>query len=280
VIVMLVSWTAEEDGTMGNWQIGESGTSLALDPQGRGEVTFTVTNASTAADRAVLTVNPLDGAADGWFTVTEPMRPVDAGASVVFPVDVAVPPSVAAGSYGVQGVAYSADTDPGETSATSKRVSVTVGSAAAPPGKGLPWWVYAAIAAAVLLVVIVIAVLLLGGGDDEGSEAPETTATTDTTTAAGGGVIRTIPRDILVPNTVAAPAEFVEVTDTVGERRSTALALLSDEFDVRVEVDCDIKPSTSSNPSVVDQDPRTGEHPRGSEVVIVTGPLLFGNECP
>jgi len=272
---------------MGNWQIGESGTALALDPQGRGEVTFTVTNASTAPDRAVLTVNPLDGAADGWFTVSEPMRPVDAGASVVFPVGVAVPPSVAAGSYGLQGVAYSADTDPGETSATSKRVSVTVGAGAAPPGKGLPWWVYAAIAAAVLLVVIVIAVLLLGGGDDgEDSAATETTVTTDTTTAAGGGligggVIRTIPRDIFVPSTTTtAPIELVEVTDTVGELRATALALLSDDFDVRVEVDCDIRPSSLANPSVVDQDPRTGEHPQGSEVVIVTAPTLLGSSCP
>ena len=276
---------------MGNWQIGESGTALALDPQGRGEVTFTVTNASTAADRAVLTVNPLDGAADGWFTVTEPMRRVDAGASVVFPVGVTVPPSVAAGSYGLQGVAYSADTDPGETSATSKRVSVTVGPAAAPPGTGLPWWVYAAIAAAVLLVVIVVAVLLLGGGGDDGedsaaTETTVTTATTDTTAAAGdgligGGVVRTIPRDILVPGaTTIAPIELVEVTDTVGELRATALALLSDDFDVRVEVDCDIRPSSFANPSVVDQDPRTGEHPQGSEVVIVTAPTLLGSSCP
>ena len=122
----------------GNWQIGESGTALALDPQGRGEVTFTVTDASTTADRAVLTVNPLDGAADGWFTVTEPMRPVAAGASVVFRRAWRCP-SVAAGSYGVQGVAYSADTDPSETSTTSKRVSVSVGAGAAPPRKRLPW---------------------------------------------------------------------------------------------------------------------------------------------
>src|SRR5262245_30766273 len=126
---------------MGNWQIGESGTAFALDAEGRGEVTFTVTNASTAADRAVLTVHPLDGAADGWFTVTEPMRPVAAGASAVFPVAVAVPPGVATGTYGFQGVAYSADTDPSETSATSKRVALTVGEAAAAPATGLPWWV-------------------------------------------------------------------------------------------------------------------------------------------
>jgi hypothetical protein len=276
----------KKDGTMGNWQISESGTDLALDPQGRGEMTFTVTNASTAADRAVLTVNPLDGAADGWFTVTEPMRPVAAGASVLFPVAVAVPSGVAAGTFGLQGVAYSADTDPSETSATSKRVSLTVGAAAAPPRKGLPWWVFAAAGAAVLLVVIVFAVLLLGGGDDDGeaTAATETTVTTDTTTGAGGGIIRTIPRDldIFVPSTTTTvpPPELVEVVDTVGEPRATALALLSDDFDVRVEVDCILRPLSFTNPLVEDQDPRTGEHPRGSEVVIVTGPPILGNPCP
>jgi hypothetical protein len=57
---------------MGNWQIGESATALALDPQGQGEVTFTVTHASTATDRVVLTVHPLDGAADGWFVTRPP----------------------------------------------------------------------------------------------------------------------------------------------------------------------------------------------------------------
>ena len=180
---------------MGNWQIGESGTVLALDPQGRGEVAFTVTNASTVADRAVFTVNPLDGADDGWFTVTEPTRPVAAGASVVIPVGVAVPPSVLAGTYGVQGVAYSADTDPSETSATSKRVSVTVGPAAAPPGQGLPWWVFAAVGAAVLLVVVVLAVLLLGSDDDgDESAATGTTVTTTTTTAPARATTLPAPR--------------------------------------------------------------------------------------
>ena len=70
------------------------------------------------------------------------------------------------------------------------------------------------------------------------------------------------------------------MTNTVGEKRSTALALLSDDFDVRVEVDCDIRPFELLDPSVVDQDPGTGEHPRGSEVVIETGPPQFGNPCP
>ena len=267
---------------MGSWQIGESATALALDLQGRGEVTFTVTNASTAADRAVLTVHPLDGAADGWFTVTEPMRPVAAGASVVFPVGVAVPSSVAAGTYGVQGVAYSANTDPSETSATSKRVSVTVGAAAAPTSPRLPWWAFAAIGAAVLLVVIVVGVLLLGGDDSAETSAETTTTTspeTTTTTAGGGGggfldpSVLTIPRPVFEPTTTTAPPVLIEVPDTVGELRAAALAQLSD-FDVRVEVDCDLRFAglPVDIPLVVDQDPRTGRHPEGSEVVIVSGP--------
>ena len=151
--------------TMTTWRIGESGTAIALDGAGRGEVTFTVTNAGTAADRAVLTITALDGAAEAWFTVTEPQRAVAPGASVLYPVGVSVPLDTAAGTYAMQGVAYSADTDPGESSVTSKRVSLTVG--APPPPKRVPWWIWLVIAAAVLLVGGVIAVLLSGGDEGE-----------------------------------------------------------------------------------------------------------------
>ena len=88
---------------MTTWQIGESGTELVLDGDGEGEVTFTITNTSELQDRAVLTVTPLDGAADDWFTVDEPQRAVGPGASVVYAVEVKVPPGTAAGSFGMQG---------------------------------------------------------------------------------------------------------------------------------------------------------------------------------
>jgi hypothetical protein len=149
---------------MTTWQIGESGTAIALDGTGKGEVTFTVTNAGTAPDRAVLTVNALDGAAESWFTVPEPQRAVAPGASVLYPVGVNVPPTTAAGTYGMQGIAYSADTDPAESSATSKRVSLTVG--APPPKKSMPWWIWLVVAGFVLLVAGVIVFLLTRGGDD------------------------------------------------------------------------------------------------------------------
>jgi hypothetical protein len=236
---------------MGKWQIGESGTAFALDPQGQGEVTFTVTNASTAADRAVLKVNPLDGAADGWFTVTEPMRSVAAGASVVFPV------------------------------------SVTVGTPAVTPRKGMPWWVYVAIGAAVLLVLIVLAVLLLGGGgDDSASTSPETTETTapteTTATTAGGGIrFPTIPtiRELPLPRpttTTTEPVELITVTPTVGRTLDSAEDILDGDFDVVVEVDCNQIPTI---PIVIDQDPLRGRHPKGSEVKLVVTPVLFDPEC-
>jgi len=151
---------------MTSWQIGESGTAVTLNGEGQGEVTFTVTNAGTAQDRSVLIVTPLDGAAESWFTVDEPQRAVAAGASVVYPVAVSVPEGTAAGTYGMQGVAYSADSDPGESSVTSKRVGITV-APPPPPKKGIPPWVWIVVAAVVLLVVGVIIFLLTrdkGGG--------------------------------------------------------------------------------------------------------------------
>jgi hypothetical protein len=276
---------------MGTWQIGESGPALALDPQGRGEVAFTVTNASAAADRAVLKVNPLDGAAVGWFTVTEPVRSVAAGGSVVFPVGVAVPSSVAAGTFALQGVAYSADTDPSETSVTSKRVSLAVGDTAAPPRTGLPWWVFAVGGAAVLLVGVVFAVLLLGGDDD--GEASAATEPTDAPTeagdgsagdgSAGGGIIRTIPRDLIVPAAPASPAapapELIKVSDVVGIPASDAIEILDGDFEVVVEVDCSKTRVPPTDSFVLDQEPRSGNRPEGSEVTLVRAPVEGTSEC-
>lgn len=152
------------------WQIGESGTELVLDGDGEGEVTFTVTNAGRAQDRAVLTVTPLDGAAEDWFGVDEPQRAVAPGASVVYPVTVKVPPGTVAGTYGLQGVAYSADTDPSESSVTSKRVGITVPPP--PPKKGIPRWIFLVIAAVLLLIVGLVVFFLTRGGGGLANEEP------------------------------------------------------------------------------------------------------------
>ena len=139
---------------LSRWQIGESGTSVALDDRGRGEVTFTVTNVGEAQDRSMLAIAPLDGAVSGWFVVEEPQRVVAPGASVVYPVDITVPPDVPAGTYGLQAVAYSADTDPSESSVTSKRISLALTRPAVP--RRAPRWLWLVVAAVVLLILIVM----------------------------------------------------------------------------------------------------------------------------
>jgi hypothetical protein len=141
---------------MTSWQISESGTSVSLNDKGEGEVTFTVTNNGTAQDRVVLTVTPLDGAADDWFTIDEPQRAVPAGQSVVYKVAIKVKDDTAAGTYALQGVAYSADTDPSESSVTSKRVEIVV--IEREPPKPFPKWPF--IVAAVVLALIVIGIII------------------------------------------------------------------------------------------------------------------------
>jgi len=141
---------------MSTWQISESGTEVALDDQGRGEVTFLVTNTGDTQDRSVLTITALDGAGDSWFAVEEPQRLVLPKDSAAYLCKVVVPAGTAAGTYALQAVAYSADRDPGETSTTSRRVTLTV-KESAPPPPPKPWW---AIALAVVILVVVVVVVM------------------------------------------------------------------------------------------------------------------------
>jgi hypothetical protein len=158
---------------MSNWQIGESGTAVILDDVGRGEVTLTVTNTAATQDRAVLTVTALDGAAESWFAIEEPQKAVPPGQSVTYLCKVQVPAETAPAVYACQFVVYSADRDPGETSATSRRITVEKKLPATPPPK-TPWWIFAVAAAVVVAVIGVIAFLVLPGDDDDlaNEEAP------------------------------------------------------------------------------------------------------------
>jgi len=143
-----------------------------LDEKRRGEITFTVTNHGAAQDRVVFVVEPGDGAAKEWFTVTNPQQLVSANGSVSYQVQVRVPPDVAAGEYECIGRAYSADRSPEDNSATSNRIKFQVkGVAAAPKFKIEPWmWI---VAGAVVLVLLVVVGLLVFGGGDEVDPAEE-----------------------------------------------------------------------------------------------------------
>lgn len=157
---------------MSNWQIGESGTAIVLDGAGRGEVSLTVTNTAPTQDRAVLTVTALDGAAESWFTIDQPQKAVPPGQSVTYLCSVVVPPETAPAVYACQFVVYSADRDPGETSATSRRVTLEKKApAVAPPRK--PWWPFLVAAVVVAIVIgVVLWLLLKDDGGFDNTEAP------------------------------------------------------------------------------------------------------------
>jgi CARDB len=146
------------------WQISESAISVTIREDGRAELAFTVTNTGPSADRAVLTIAAFGGAAESWFTVDEPQRQVGPGMSVVYEVAVAVPPGTAAGTYAATGIVYSADTDPSESSATSKRIELVL-AAPRPKARAARWPYLVAVLAVVLVAAVVGAIVLTRGGE-------------------------------------------------------------------------------------------------------------------
>ncbi len=214
---------------MSNWQISESGTSVPL-TAGGGEVTFTVTNGGPATDRVVLTITPLDGAVDEWFTVDRPQRQVEPGASAVFEVAVAVPLGTATGTYALQGVAYSADSDPSESSVTSKRITLDVAPSVAP--KRPMRWPYIVAALIVLLVILVIVFLVTrdddGGGGGDGTTTTTTQPLPDVRISPTGNCVAhadgtfSVFIAVTTDNANLAPQNFVEVVGEIDTGSSHA----------------------------------------------------------
>jgi hypothetical protein len=120
-----------------------------------------------------------------WFTVVgNASRPIAPGATEQYPVQIAVPPTAAPGSYSFRLDAVN-EADPDEDTTAGPTVSFEVPAAAAAARK-FPWWIVAVVAA--VLIGAVVVVLLISGGDDE----PIPTGPSGSTPAgpAGPGPIR------------------------------------------------------------------------------------------
>jgi hypothetical protein len=158
------------------WVVTTSSERVALNEQRQGELTFTVTNPTGRADRAVFDVVPGDGADPAWFTVDEPQRSVRPTASVSYLVKAKIPTQVPAGEFAMQGRVYSADSAPEESSVLSGRVLFAVKAAEPPKPKGRPWWIWVVVGLIVVVLAVTIPVVLT-----RGSGTPETTPTTGPT---------------------------------------------------------------------------------------------------
>jgi hypothetical protein len=154
------------------WVVTAAAEQVALDRQRKGETTFTVTNPSGAADRAVFDVVGGDGADTSWFTVEEPQRLVRPGASVSYLLKVAIPGNTPPGKYDVQGLVYSVDSAPEESSVLSPRVKLEVAADPEPVARRRwPWWWLVA-AGVGLVLLVVVGVVVFGGGDEEPAAGP------------------------------------------------------------------------------------------------------------
>lgn len=160
-----------------------------LDAQNRAEVAFTVTNTGSRPSQVVFETVPGDGADGGWFSVDEPQRRIQAGASVSYLVRIAVPAGAAAAGYTLQGRAYPADAAPEESSRLSNRVAFDVAPSAKP---AKPWWPYA-VAAALVLVALGVVGWLLFRDDGESTGALSVAV-------AGNGSVSSSPAGVACPD--------------------------------------------------------------------------------
>ncbi|HEY6740255.1 MAG TPA: PASTA domain-containing protein [Actinopolymorphaceae bacterium] len=136
------------------WKISSSTTHVELDGDGRGEVTFTVTNPSDTKDEARFEVVPVGDAEPSWFEVEDPQRLLLPGWSAAYVVRIAVPSAArdrATGTYALRGKVGSVDD--GGSPVTSEQVVLSLGGrpAARRRPRGL-----------LLIAGAVVAVLLLG----------------------------------------------------------------------------------------------------------------------
>ena len=144
-----------------SWVVTTGTERVALNAQRQGEITFTVTNTTDAADRAVFEPVPGEGVDRAALTVENPDRTIPGRGSAAFLVRIAIPQQAAAGRFELYGQAYSAHLAPEETVGRSGRVVFEV--PAAPEPKKRPWWLLA-VAALVVIVLAVVGWLVFGRG--------------------------------------------------------------------------------------------------------------------
>ena len=119
---------------------------------GRGEITFTVTNSSARPLRGQLRVRPLGSTKGEWLSVAgEAERVFSPNATQQVVVKVATPPGTPAGKYQFRLDAISV-INPDDDFTEGPTVDLEVKATEAPK-KAFPWWIVAAAGGAVILIV-------------------------------------------------------------------------------------------------------------------------------
>jgi hypothetical protein len=138
---------------------------VSLDAQRKGLASFTVTNTSDQPVRGRGQVAVTPPADPSWFTVVGNVsRPIAAGGTEQYPVQIAMAPAAPAGTYSFRLDAVN-EANPDEDTTAGPTVTFEAPAAEAPVKRKFPWWIV--ILVAVVVVGAVIVVLLVSGGDDK-----------------------------------------------------------------------------------------------------------------
>jgi hypothetical protein len=158
---------------------------VRLDAQRGGTTAFTVTNTAGRRLPARARIVASDPTTQGWFTLVEPERTFPVSGTQQFTVQIAVPPSVPAGTHLFRLDVAGVD-NPDEEYGQGPNVAVEVPPAVVTK-QPFPWLIVAIGAGAGVLVLGLIVFLLTRDGD--GGDAPAVVvANTSVTIRAGLGV--------------------------------------------------------------------------------------------
>lgn len=140
---------------------------IDLDRERGSEIVFTVSNASGRPIHARGRISCADAAQKAWFKLQdEPERKLKVDETTQYKVKIAVPPTVAAGSYKLQFDVVEVDNE--ESFTEGSPVGFQVKAAPSPTPKPFPWWIVAVAAGVLLLVGVGITILALSGGKKSG----------------------------------------------------------------------------------------------------------------
>ena len=136
-----------------NFTITTPKETVAVGPDGSGEMTFTVTNVSGFPTRGLAKIVPQGNTKAEWLTPENVEREFPAGGVDQFRVKANIPPGMPAAKYPWRFDMVSAIKS-GEESDIGPVVAFEV-AAATPVKKGIPWWVWLAIIVGVIVIGVV-----------------------------------------------------------------------------------------------------------------------------
>lgn len=171
---------------MSVFSITSPDTSVKLDEQGRGSISFTVSNIAGRELEGRARIEPDEPGQSGWYTIEgEPQRTFGADETHQYTVQIDAPSDAPPGRYGLKLEVDSVE-NPDEDYAVGPQVAVEVTPSEEKATKGaFPWWIVA-VGAGVLVIGGAVAFLLLRNGDEDAG--PTDTAPTAAITASCSGL--------------------------------------------------------------------------------------------